>query len=79
MAKGKEDIGIEAYLDYFDVMLHGTEDQKTKQSFELLDVKGQGILYLEEFRNIVHSFAQMWSAALGYPIPLNKRYIAKIF
>jgi len=21
----------------------------------------------------------MWSAALGYPIPLNKRYIAKIF
>jgi len=57
MAKGKEDIGIEAYLDYFDVMLHGTEDQKTKQSFELLDVKGQGILYLEEFRNIVHSFA----------------------
>lgn len=58
-------IKLNHYLNYFDVMLHGTEDEKMHQSFELLDVKGEGKITLEEFRNIVISFAQMWSNALG--------------
>ena len=31
-------IKLEEYLSYFDIMLHGTEEEKTKQSFDLLDV-----------------------------------------
>jgi len=33
-------IKLREYLDYFDIMLHGTQEEKTKQSFDLLDEKG---------------------------------------
>lgn len=72
-------ICLEEYLSYFDVMLHGSEEEKMRQSFDLLDNKQQGKIKLYDFKKIVESFAQMWSAALGYPIPLNKAYISKIF
>jgi Ca2+-binding EF-hand superfamily protein len=32
---------LHEYLDYFDIMLHGTKSEKTMQSFELLDIKGE--------------------------------------
>lgn len=46
-------------------MLYGGEDEKLKQSFELLDSIGEGRVLYNDFRKIVSSFAQMWSAALG--------------
>lgn len=33
-------IQLEEYLSYFDIMLHGTQAEKTRQSFDLLDIKG---------------------------------------
>ena len=33
----------------------------------------------EDFKSIVQSFAQMWSAALGNPVPLNLKYFQKVF
>lgn len=62
-----DSITLEQYLSYFDVMLHGTKEEKMKQSFDLLDEKMNGTIYLEDFNKIVQSFAQMWSAALGHP------------
>jgi Ca2+-binding EF-hand superfamily protein len=32
-------INLKEYLNYFDIMLHGTEAEKMKQSFDLLDIK----------------------------------------
>lgn len=55
------------YLCYIDVMMFGTEEEKLHQSFELLDEQGKGNITFENFKKIVHSFAQMWSAALGQP------------
>jgi Ca2+-binding EF-hand superfamily protein len=40
-----------------DVLLYGTEEEKLKQSFELLDVDGRGKINFNEFRKIVSSFA----------------------
>lgn len=37
--KNQGKIELVEYLGYFDVMLHGTEDEKMKQSFDLLDEK----------------------------------------
>jgi Ca2+-binding EF-hand superfamily protein len=48
-------------------MMFGTEEEKLHQSFELLDEQGKGNITFENFKKIVHSFAQMWSAALGQP------------
>ena len=64
---GDGKISLPEYLDYFDIMLHGTKSEKTMQSFDLLDIKGEKQIRLEDFKTIVQSFAQMWSAALGYP------------
>ena len=50
-------VNLQEYLDYFDVMLHGSEDEKMKQSFDLLDTKKEGKIVLEDFKNIVISFA----------------------
>jgi Ca2+-binding EF-hand superfamily protein len=52
------------------VLLYGSEDEKLKQSFELLDEEAKGQVYYNDFRKIVSSFAQMWSAALGQPSKL---------
>jgi Ca2+-binding EF-hand superfamily protein len=48
-------------------MLYGSEEEKLRQSFELLDESGGGRVNYNDFRKIVSSFAQMWSAALGQP------------
>eukprot|EP00347_Sterkiella_histriomuscorum_P010876 403374581 len=72
-------ITLEEYLNYTDALLYGTEDEKLKQSFELLDEHGRGRITFHEFRKIVGSFAQMWSAALAKPMPINPRFIARIF
>lgn len=58
-------ITLDQYLNYIDTLLYGSEEEKLKQSFELLDEQGQGKITYVEFKNIVSSFAQMWSAALG--------------
>ena len=70
------------------MLLYGEEEEKLKQSFELLDEAGKGTINQREFRKIVSSFAQMWSAALGQPskchgcivvAPINPKFIEKIF
>lgn len=58
-------ITLYEYLNYIDVLMYGTEDEKLKQSFDLLDEEGKGQVNFPDFRKIVSSFAQMWSAALG--------------
>lgn len=63
--KKKGYITLAEYLAYIDVMIYGTEEERLLQSFSMLDVRGQGEISFEDFRKIVHQFAQMWSAALS--------------
>lgn len=60
-------ITLDEYLCYIDIMLYGSEEEKRKQSFCLLDKRGEGNITYDDFKSIVQSFAQMWSAALGTP------------
>ena len=60
-------IMLDEYLCYIDVMLNGSDEEKRKQSFGLLDKRGEGNITYDDFKSIVQSFAQMWSAALGTP------------
>jgi len=60
-------ITLGEYLTYIDVMMFGDEEEKLKQSYRLLDERGKGQMHYEDFNKIVHSFAKMWSAALGTP------------
>jgi Ca2+-binding EF-hand superfamily protein len=67
------------YLSYIDVMMYGDEEERLIQSFELMDIRGQGEITFAEFRNIINSFAQMWSAALGQPTPVNLIHFKHVF
>ena len=46
-------IALHEYLYYIDVMQYGTEEEKRKQSFGLLDKRGQGYITFEDFKSIV--------------------------
>lgn len=60
-------ISLDEYLSYIDIMMYGDENEKLMQSFKLLDLRGKGEITFEDFNKIVHSFAKMWSAAIGTP------------
>ena len=60
-------ISLDEYLSYIDVMMYGSDDEKHRQSFQLLDMSGGGSVSFEDFNRIVHQFAKMWSAATGTP------------
>ena len=45
----------------------------------LLDKRGLGEITFDDFKSIVQSFAQMWSAALGQPGNLKHLKIQKNF
>lgn len=63
-------ISLDEYLCYIDIMMYGSEDEKLVQSFQLLDLRQKGEITYEDFNKIVHSFAKMWSAAIGTPSKL---------
>jgi Ca2+-binding EF-hand superfamily protein len=71
----KGHISLEEYLTYIDVMMFGDEAEKLQQSYKLLDERGKGEIHYEDFNKIVHSFAKMWSAALGTP---SKKLLSKL-
>ena len=50
-------ITLSEYLNYVDILLYGTEEEKRLQSFELLDEDARGKIYFIEFKKIVSSFA----------------------
>jgi len=62
---GDDEVSLCEYLTYIDIMMYGDEEERLKQSFSLMDLQGEGFIYQKNFRKIITSFAQMWSAALG--------------
>ena len=50
-------ISLDEYLCYIDIMLYGSDEEKRKQSFGLLDKRGEGRITFDDFKSIVQSFA----------------------
>ena len=48
-------------------MLYGSEEEKRKQSFGLLDKRGNGMITFEDFQSIVQSFAVVSARAPKWP------------
>ena len=55
------------YMEYMDVLLHGTEKEKLKQSFLLLDIRGRSKVTYADFVKVAINVTRMWSAAYGKP------------
>jgi len=54
---GSQTIDLIEYLKYIDVMLFGDDEERNRQSFELLDTGGNGQVYFSEFKANISSFA----------------------
>jgi Ca2+-binding EF-hand superfamily protein len=54
-------------MDYMDVLLHGTEKEKLKQSFQILDIRGRSKVTYSDFVKVAVNVTRMWSAAYGKP------------
>lgn len=39
---GDDSITLYEYLDYFEIMLHGDKEERMKQSFDIIDIQGEG-------------------------------------
>ena len=51
--ENKGRIKLDEYLNYYDIMLYGTKEEKMKQSFDLLDERREGKINKEDFKKIV--------------------------
>ena len=46
-------IDLGQYLDFNDVMMNGTEDERKRQNFRMLDIKGKGKITFENFEEFI--------------------------
>lgn len=60
-------ISLVDYMDYMDVLIHGAEKEKFKQSFEILDIRGRSKVTYADFVKVAINVTRMWSAAYGKP------------
>lgn len=63
----KKWICLEDFMIYMDVLIHGTEREKLKQSFDLLDIRGRNNVTYADFTEVAVNVTRMWSAAYGRP------------
>jgi hypothetical protein len=45
------------YLKYIDIMMYGNDEERNKQSFELMDTEGNGQVNFPAFKALIGSFA----------------------
>ena len=60
-------------MTYMDVLLHGKETEKLKQSFSLLDIRGRNKVTYPDFLEVAVNVTRMWSAAYGKPGKIHFR------
>lgn len=71
-----------------DVLIHGNEKEKLKQSFALLDIRARSKVTYPDFLEVAVNVTRMWSAAYGKPgkqlniiaiVELDENVIEKVF
>lgn len=81
-------ISMIEYLDYMDIQIHGTEKEKLKQSFSLLDIRQRRKVTYKDFIDVAVNVTRMWSAAYGKPgtllffeniVEMDEKVIKKVF
>ena len=80
MAKSDSDrVGLEEYLEYMDILLHGTHEERATQSFRLIsNGESDGITY-GEFASWLISVWKMYNAVTGNEISANEEKIRSYF
>lgn len=72
-------ITLGQYLDFNDIMMHGTEEEKKKQNYRMLDIKGEGIITYESFEEFIFNILDMYHQTLSQKVETERESIKKKF
>lgn len=65
-------ISLGEYLDFNDVMLFGTEEEKKRQNFRMLDIKGNGVIDYESFEEFIFNIIDMFHQTLSQKVETER-------
>ncbi|CAI2383036.1 unnamed protein product [Moneuplotes crassus] len=75
----KGSINLGEYLDFNDIMMNGTDEQKKRQNFRMLDIKGKGEIDYTSFEEFIFNIIDMFHQTLSQKVETEKDSIKHKF
>ena len=72
-------VTFEEYLEYMDILIHGTEDQKAKQSFQLIKKKDREVISKEDFKFWLIGVLKLYSSLTGLEVNSSNEALEEYF
>ncbi|CAI2383312.1 unnamed protein product [Moneuplotes crassus] len=72
-------IDLGEYLDFNDIMMNGTEEEKKRQNFRMLDIKGKGKIDYSSFEEFIFNIIDMFHQTLSQKVETEKDSIKHKF
>lgn len=77
--KNTGQVNFEEFLDYMDVLMHGTPDEKSYQSFKLVKKRDREEITYDDFASWLISVWKMYNALTGSEVNASEDGIRKYF
>lgn len=72
---GNGHIGFDEYLDYLNVLMHGTDEEKALQSFKLITMAKKEFIEYSDFEEMFCSIRAMFNTITGNEVSTNEDQI----
>lgn len=76
---GTGQVSFEEYLEYMDILIHGTEDQKARQSFNLIKSKNSDVISKEEFNYWLVEMLKSFNLVTGKEVNTSHQALDRYF
>lgn len=76
---GSGHVTFEEYLEYMDILIHGSEDQKARQSFNLIKQKSSEVITKKEFNYWLVEMLKFYNNVTGQEINTSHQELEKYF
>ena len=70
---------FEEYLEYMDILIHGTEDQKAKQSYNLIKKKNTEVISKDDFKFWLIGVLKLYSSLTGLEVNSSNDALEQYF
>ena len=72
-------IALEEYINYFDILTHGTSEEKNIFNFRTLDLSGDGKVKFDEFQTFWTNFLKLYGEALQTKLYFDEQLVKITF
>ena len=76
---GTGEVSLEEYLEYMDILIHGTEDQKARQSFNLIKKQGMDVISKDDFNFWLVGVLKLYSSLTGQEVNSSSKALDQYF